>query len=262
MGNKAASKISDQSRSPSGEFWWKLRFWPGSVARRFGAEPKLAAWLTFNVDKGDVFTLRQLRRVIGEPAKPNDDEHFNRRFRNLRKYGWVVFSGRDEGDLKPDEYRLEKKGAPIWLGKSKYAGKEVSEKMRRQIFDRDGNRCVLCGVGSGEPYPDKPGTKARLTLGHFVADSFRPARDPANYRTECSRCNEPVKEEARRSESATEIWPKIRGLSRADKTRLLTWLEKGYRERDTIDWLFDQVRILPAPQRDEIQAKLKRSTRN
>ena len=135
----------------------------------------------------------------------------------------------------------------------------VSDKTRRQVFDSDGNRCLLCGIAEGEPYPDQPTRLARLTLGHFIADSLRGSSDPANLRTECSRCNEPVKEEAQRSESATEIWPKIRGLSRADKVRLLTWIESGYRERDTVDRLFDQFRILPAPQRDELRARLNRS---
>ena len=137
----------------------------------------------------------------------------------------------------------------------------ISEKMRQQVFRSDGSRCLICGVGSGEPYPDQPHRRARLTLGHFVADSLRGSSDPANLRTECSRCNEPVKEEAKRSESSAEIWPKIRGRSRADKTRLLAWIEIGYRERDPVDQLFDQVRVLPAPQKDEIRARLERALR-
>jgi 5-methylcytosine-specific restriction endonuclease McrA len=249
----------DAARSPSGEVWWKLTHWPGKTTR-FGVEPKLAAWLNFNAKVGDVFTMRQLREVLGDMAgRPNAQEHFNRRFRALRKYGWIVLSSRDAGDLKSDEYRLEQVGSPIWLGKSKYGSKGISDKTRHQIFARDGNRCVLCGIGSGEPYPDQPGRKARLTLGHFVADSLRGPTDPANLRTECSRCNEPVKEEAQRSESAAELWPRIRNLSRVEKARLFAWIEKGYRQRDAIDTLFDQVRVLPAAQRDQIRARLKQS---
>lgn len=245
--------------SPSGELWWKLSIWSGKKTQRFGAEPKLASWLTFNMKVGEVFTIRQLRKVLGNTIGPNDHEHFNRRFRNLRRYGWIVLSSRDAGDLKPDQYRLKQIGAPIWLGKSKYDSKRTSDKMRRQILDRDGYRCVLCGIGAGEPYPDEPARLARLTIGHFVADSLRGPNDPENLRTECSRCNEPAKEEAQRTESATEIWPKIRNLRRAHKTGLLTWIEKGFRERDDVDRLFDQVRTLPALQRDEIHSKLKRS---
>src|SRR5207253_4853299 len=101
----------------------------------------------------------------------------------------------------------------------------------------DRNRSVNCAIGAREPYPDQPERVARLTLGHFVTDTLHGPNDPANLRTECSRCNEPVKEEARRSESAAELWPKIRSLTRADKTRLFAWIEKGYRQRDAIDTL-------------------------
>lgn len=248
-------KYPAEAHSPSGKFWWELRFWPGKRVK-FGVEPKLAAWLNFNAQIGEVLTIRQLRRMVGSAAAANTDEHFNRRFRELRKYRWIVHSSRDAGDLEQDEYRLKQVGAPIWLGKSKHGTRRVSEKTRREVFDRDGHRCLLCGIGAGEIYPDQPHRRARLTLGHFVAGSLRGAANAANLRTECARCNEPVKEEAQRSESAAEIWPKIRGRSRADKSRLLTWISNGYRERDAVDRLFDQVRALPALQRDEIKARL------
>lgn len=251
-------KYSAEAYSPTGTVWWKLRFWPGKRVK-FGAEPKLASWLKFNAHVGDVFTMRQLRQLLGTAVRANEDEHFNRRFRELRKYGWVVSSSRDAGGLGQNEYRLERVGAPIWLGKAQHGSKRVSEKTRREIFDRDGHRCLLCGIGSGESYPDKPERRARLTLGHFIADSLHGLSDSANLRTECARCNEPVKEEAQRSESATEIWPKIRGRSRGDKMRLLKWVSSGYRERDAVDRLFDQVRALPAPQRDDIKTRLERS---
>lgn len=242
--------------SPTGPLWWELRTWPGKAHQKFGTEPRLAAYLHFNAKAGQILTLRKLREALGEPNRPNDHEHFNRRFRQLRKYGWSVLSSRDVAGLKQDEYRLEKLGDPIWLGKSKYTKKAVSAKVRRQVFDRDGRRCLICGIGAGEPYPDDPKKFARLTLGHFVADSLRGPNDLANLRTECSRCNEPAREEAPRSESAEELWPRIRGLGRSDKTRLLRWIEKGLRDRDDVDRLFDQYRSLPAAQRDQLRTKL------
>lgn len=247
--------------SPSGQPWWELRTWPGKPRQKFGTEPRLAAYLRFNAQLGGILTLRKLREALGEPNRPNDHEHFNRRFRQLRKYGWIVHSSRDVAGLKQDEYRLDQVGCPIWLGKSQFTKKTASAKIRRQVFDRDGRRCVICGVGAGEPYPDDATKHARLTLGHFVADSLFGPNDPANYRTECSRCNEPAKEEAARSESGEELWPKIRGLGRADKARLLTWVEHGHRDRDVIDTLFDQYRALPALQRDQIRSKLTEAVR-
>ena len=244
------------AHSPSGLLWWQLRTWPGKPNQKFGTEPRLAAYLRFNAEVGGILTLRKLREALGEPNRPNDHEHFNRRFRQLRKYGWTVLSSRDVAGLKQDEYRLDSIGNPIWLGKSQFTKKTVSAKIRRQVFDRDGHRCLICGIGAGEPYPGDPTKRARLTLGHFVADSLLGPNDPANLRTECSRCNEPAKEQAARSESAQELWPKIRDLNRAEKQRLLTWIEQGYRNRDDVDRLFDQYRSLPAPQRDDLRTKL------
>jgi 5-methylcytosine-specific restriction endonuclease McrA len=244
------------AHSPSGEPWWQLRIWPGKKKAKFGGEPKIAAWLMFNTKVGGIFTLKYLREALGGIGEPNDDEHLNRRLRKLRDYGWTVHSGRDDANLKQDEYRLAIVGKPIWLGKAQFTKKTVSNKIRRQIIDRDGHRCVICGVGAGESYPGERGTRARLTVGHFVADSLRGPNYPANLRTECSRCNEPAKEESARSESAEELWPRIRGLGRADKARLLAWAENGQRDRDDVDRLFDQYRCLPAAQRDELRMKL------
>jgi 5-methylcytosine-specific restriction endonuclease McrA len=244
------------AHSPSREPWWQLRIWPSKKKAKFGGQPKIAAWLMFNTKVGGIFTLKRLREALGDDGEPNDDEHLNRRLRKLRDYGWTVHSSRDDANLKHDQYRLAVAGKPIWLGKAQFTKKTVSNKIRRQIFDRDGHRCVICGVGAGESYPGEPGKKATLTVGHFVGDSLRGPNDPANLRTECSRCNEPAKEEAARSESAEEIWPKVRSLARVEKARLLQWMDKGQRDRDNVDRLFDQYRGLPPAQRDEIRAKL------
>ena len=137
----------------------------------------------------------------------------------------------------------------------------MSAGTQQKVFDSDNHRCVICGVGAGESYPDQPMWKARLTVGHFVADSLHGANDPVNLRTECSRCNEPSRELVQRTESAVEIWPKMQGLPRAKKARLLTWINEGQRSRDEIDRLFDQYRALPALQRDEIKVKLHRAVK-
>jgi hypothetical protein len=143
--------------------------------------------------------------------------------------------------------------------KIQLVSKAITKTVRQKIFESDSYRCLICGIGAGETYPDQPTKKARLTLGHFVADSLRGPNDAANLRTECSRCNEPAKEVVARSESAAEILPKIRSLSKAEKIRLFSWIEKGQRDRDSVDRLFDQYRSLPSSQREEIRANLQQT---
>lgn len=241
--------------APTGDLWWTLKTWPGK-RMRFGAEVKIASWLQFNADVGSLHTLRDLRRVLGEKGKPEAQEHFNRRVRKLRDFGWEILSARDDASLQPDQYRLQKKGDPIWLGKSRFAQPQPSAAVRREVFDRDGRRCVLCGIGAGEEYPNRPGRHARLTLGHVVANLRGGATTADNLRTECSLCNEPVRAEAATVEDLATLLERVKRLGRSDKERLLDWIRAEKRSRDAVDVLFDLIRSLPAAQRDEVRERL------
>src|SRR4051812_23288321 len=60
-------------------------------------------------------------------------------------------SNADDRTLPVGTYRLEKKGWHPGLGeREKEDG--ISNGKRRRVIERDGRRCVVCGVGSGEPY--------------------------------------------------------------------------------------------------------------
>src|SRR5690606_1956272 len=201
-----------EAYSPDGVLWWELRYWPGT-RRRFGDEQKTAAWLAFNVTEGETFTMRTLRQALGEdPDTPNSAEHLNRRLRNLRPDGWVVPSNKDDRTLPVGTYRLERKGWHPGLGpRPKREG--ISDSKRRRVFDRDSSRCVICGVGRGEPYPDKPETKAVLTVGHRVPRELGGSTDLDNLQTECKRCNEPVRQEMGVPETLSALLPEVRRLN-------------------------------------------------
>lgn len=57
-------------------------------------------------DPGLVFTKAWLRDSIGG----SNDEQFGRRMRDLRDYGWVIHTYREDPDLSPSEHRLVTKG--------------------------------------------------------------------------------------------------------------------------------------------------------
>lgn len=243
--------------APDGTLWWRLETWP-DTRRRFGDERKLAAWLTFNLEVGDVFTIRDLRAVLG-----SDAEHFNRRMRRLRPDGWQLSSAHDDGSLSPDQYRLGAKGWSPGSPEERPSRSGVSQGARRRVFDRDGRRCVICGVGSGEPYPGEPGSRAVLTIGHRLPGAREgSSRDLSNLQTECRRCNEPVRDELSPKERLADLLPEIRLLSRSEKTRLESWLLEGHRTRDRADEMYDRLRMLGDADRAEAELELRKMLAN
>ncbi|MFC5994564.1 HNH endonuclease [Pseudonocardia hispaniensis] len=236
--------------TPDGRLWWKLDFWPGTK-RPFGDERKLAAWLQFNINIGETFTMRDLRQVLGANV-PNDREHFNRRFRELRKDGWLFSSYKNASDLAPDTYRLKAKGWHPGRG-SRPKRAAITATMRRRVFERDGRRCVICFIGGGEPYPDNPDLVAVLTVGHRIPNERdQSVRSLDELQTECQQCNEPVRDELPNPSDLAEVLADIKRLNRAERLDLLRWLRAKRRMRSRLDEVYDRVRTLPP----EIQAKV------
>lgn len=247
--------------APGGStLWWELEHWPG-MKRRFGAERKLAAWLMFNLEIGEIFTMRHLRAELGDGVIPNDDEHLNRRLRQLRKNGWDVPTQKDDGSLSVGEYRLTAVGWSPSDGR-RPATNQVSQAVRRIVFERDARRCVVCNVGKGEPYPGEPGTRAVITIGHRFPDARNGSADADNLQTECQRCNEPIREVLPNPETLDELLPSILKLPKKDAQTLFTWLSNGYRRRDSIDQLFDRARKLSRTEHASLIEKLKAKIRD
>jgi hypothetical protein len=251
-----ASEASKNRAYPSEAYasndvlWWELEFWP-ETRRAFGGEPKIAAWLAFNVDEGDTFTMRDLRRALGEETIPNNAEHLNRRLRALRPDGWLVPSNVDDRTLGIGIYRLEKRGWHPAEG-PRPKSEAISAAKRRRVFDRDGWRCVVCGVGSGEPYPGEPHTKAALTVGHRIARELGGSAELDNIQTECKRCNEPVRQEMGMPETLAELLPDVRRLRKEDLRSLLAWLRANQRIRTRLDDAYDRARRLSAEEREAL----------
>lgn len=239
--------------------WWEARQYPGSH-RAVGGSARLSAWLTFNKEVGEVFTMRELRAAVGDDGVANDQEHLNRRLRELRKMGWVIPSHQERGDLHPGEYLLEVKGWSVSqeTPRPPRTG-AVSQRVRAVVFERDGFRCVMCGVGRGEPYPDPPPGTAVLTIGHRVAQALGGGDETGNLQTECQRCNQPRRAEGRNPETLSEVYESVRTLPRADKEKLLDWLLAGKRNRSKLDEVYDRAKMLGDAERSELEERLRRS---
>lgn len=250
-----SSYPSGAFRSP-GVLWWS----PPAAGRRPGAEARLAAWLFFNRPEGSTFTLAEAREALGGPLGPNDDEHMNRRLRQLRQDGWVIASHLHDASLSIGEYRVDVAGWWPGSGRRPSRQKAIPASIRREVLARDGYRCALCGVAAGEPQRGLPSSPpAVITVGHRVPLSRGgSSREPTNLRAECSLCNEAKRNVGRDPETLAELLPEIEGLAKREAELLLSWMAAGHRLRSALDQLYDRVRMLPELERAQIEARLAR----
>lgn len=245
--------------SPDGTLWWEQELIPGG-RQRLGVSKRIAAWIYFNLDIGATVTMRQLRAIVSNDGRPNTDEHFNRRFRELRDSGWKLVSNKEDSSLGSDEYRLETRGSRTWIEGDVPQRTKLSARIRRQVFERDGKRCQICGIGANEEYPNEPGTTARMTVGHVRANALDGGIDMLNLRTECSRCNEPIRDEVSSGEVLDTVWPQVRRLSKGEKQTLLIWIEHGSRPPTEVAMIFDVTKALTAAERLELLSRLRKAT--
>lgn len=251
------NNLPSEAFSPSGTIWWHLEFEPGSK-RRFGDEKKIAAFLASTKGAGSVFTTRELREAIGRGGVANTAEHFQRRIRALRKSrdGWEIASFQDDRSLPTGHYRIDKVGWHPALGPRPKDKQGVSAKTRAFVLDRDGRRCVICGVGAGEPYPESSKI-ATMTIGHIVPQERGGSGDIDNLQAECAHCNESKRAEGLPPEGLDIVWPSVKSLSTPQARRLAEWLAQGRRTRDKLDDVYDRVRMLPPTERELVESRLR-----
>lgn len=221
--------MQEDSNNKDGVPWWQL----GGTARR------IAAYLWFNVEVGDTFTMAEVRNA----AQVEQQTQSDRRLRELREQGWEIVGYKDDPSLKPNHYRLESKGQRLWLGE-KVVRDAISNKLRRMVFDRDNHTCVICGVTAGEPYPDLLSDRARMTVGHRVPNQRLGDASLENLQTECSRCNETVRNLLDDPETLKDVLPFLEALSKDQLLRLHDWLIAGRKMSSDLDIAYARIRRL------------------
>lgn len=248
-GEPPAGSYPEAAYREPGVLWWDP---PTGSGQQPGAEKRIAAWLYFNRPLGSTFTMPELRSALGGVGVPNDDEHLNRRLRQLRKDGWVIPSHREDASLAIGQYRVDRQGWVPWSeGARPSRASAIPARVRAEVLRRDGYRCVLCGVAGGEPQLGLPGgPPAVITVGHRIpAARGGSSRNPNNLRAECSVCNEPQRDENADPERLEELLPLAKRLGRADAQLLWGWLHAGERHRLPIDVLYDRARSLGEDER-------------
>jgi 5-methylcytosine-specific restriction endonuclease McrA len=154
----------------------------------------LARWLTSEVGEGNTFTIMQAELMVFAATGVKRVE-VDRRIRELREARWIISNYRTDASLKAHEHRLVKIGDDInhptyqWPRARRCPGF-----VRRYVMIRDARTCQICGLRSGEIYPDDPGFAARMTIGRLLPGSRGGSYTIENCRVECSRCNEEVQD--------------------------------------------------------------------
>lgn len=187
-----------------------------------------ALWLVQVVGEGNTFTKNQLRDAF--PGVSQVD----RRIRDLRDYGWVVYSSAEDASLLREDQRFVSAGVPVWDPKARRANapeKAISTKERQAVLARDGYMCTLCGIAGGESYPDDDIMTAVLSVSRRMVtlDDGRPRQVLV---TECKRCRSG---DAPAPLAVGEVVTAAADLDPGDLRRLVRWIERGRRGATALD---------------------------
>lgn len=209
-----------------------------------------ALWLLQVVGEGNTFTKNQLRDAFPGVSQ------IDRRIRDLRDYGWVVYSSTEDASLLAEDQRFVRMGVPVWDPKARREAalqKVLPNKERQAVLARDGYMCTLCGIAGGEPYPDDSLTNAVLAVSRRTV-----LNDAGNEETllvtECKRC--------RAGGGLAPVTPAdavgaARLLDPRERRRLIRWMERGRRGATELDRAWAAYRRVPPEGRKTVIERLR-----
>lgn len=208
-----------------------------------------ALWLLQVVGEGNTFTKNQLRDAF--PGISQAD----RRIRDLRDYGWVVYSSAEDASLLREDQRFVKAGVPVWDPQARRANapeKTISTKERQAVLARDGYMCTLCGIAGGEPYPDNAVMTAVLAVSQRTVSEDGGVVKQVLV-TECKRCRSG---ETPPPLTAAEAVTAAADLSPRELRRLMRWMERGRRGTTELDRAWSAYLRVPPDERKHVADRL------
>ena len=149
---------------------------------------------------------------------------WTRRLRELRKpkYGaYVIMSARGRAGLASDEYwfpRQERKAPQASVG--------ISNRLRGEVFARDGYTCQSCGLARGQMYED--GRSVTLHVGHNLAESHGGTATIDNCFTLCARCNEAESNIGPDRPNISKAMAQVRRLAKAQQREIYVFLKSVF----------------------------------
>ncbi|MGW1077135.1 HNH endonuclease [Streptomyces sp. NPDC002537] len=213
---------------------------------KLGTMKRAALWLIAVVGEGNTFTKTQLREAFPDTAQ------IDRRMRDLRDFGWVIATNREDDELEPHEQRFVAQGIPVWEpGKATRTSTTISMPQRRQIFARDGHICRSCGVTTGQSYE---GSHERVQLDIARREVVQPdGSKTIELVTECKRCRVGGRE---LTAQLPTVLSRVRELGALERKIFAGWVAEDQREFSPLDRLWGEYRALPAESRDKVREAL------
>lgn len=209
-----------------------------------------ALWLVQVVGEGNTFTKNQLRDAFPGVAQ------VDRRIRDLRDYGWVVFSSAEDATLLREDQRFVRVGVPVWDPKARRANapeKTIGAKERQAVLARDGYMCTLCGIAGGETYPDDTVMTAVLAVSRR-AITAADGRERQALVTECKRCRSGA---APAPLDVSDAVAAATELSPSELRRLRRWMERGRRGATELDRAWGAYLRVPREERKQVLERIR-----
>lgn len=208
-----------------------------------GAMVRAGLWLSQEIGEGNVFTKQALR-----DAFPGISQ-IDRRVRDLRSYGWEIYTNVNDETLKPHEQRLIRQGIPVWNSSQRRAADAnktaQSNKAREAVFSAANYQCQICGIAAGQPYPDRPAEVAVLGCSNRTLID-KDGKASTLLIAECKGCKSGARE---RKYSVSAVRSLLEELDDSELRAVQRWNARGTRGTTQLDRAWQGLRQLPAEQR-------------
>ncbi|MFF2399126.1 HNH endonuclease [Streptomyces goshikiensis] len=211
---------------------------------RGGGLVRGALWLVQVIGVGNTFTKAQLREAFPDIAQ------IDRRIRDLRDWGWVIDTSREDMSLEQSEQRFVKPGISVWDPvERKKRTRAVSTSTRLAVLSRAQFACELCGRPVNHLTPS-----SKLHLAHRVSLARGGENSPENLTVLCSDCRA-----ARDGASGvSKVADQASSLPLRERTRLLAWIAMGERPRTAVEDVWAQYQQLPPADQQLLARRLAR----
>lgn len=125
----------------------------------------------------------------------------------------------------------------------------IPQKIREEVFARDGHACLRCGIVAGELFDDDSQTKARI-IAKVSNDSWRPGQDihATDVITLCQRCSAGSETSSVARLDDKQLLVRIQGLGRDLRVQLLRRIQTNTRPADKVDKVWREYKQLPPNQ--------------